>query len=284
MFFQFIIKIILIFFFGIFCQGQELPTINVTKEKESYYKIIIENNGELVRFIQNTLAENRIPKYLCNLSLIESVFNKNAVSSANAGGIWQFTKEHAENFNLSSEKRFDIYYSTQVAVKSLKNLYQKYGNWITVVAAYNCGEGNVNKAMKNSNSNKYEKFYIYLPQETKNHVIKFMEVCKVTSELDLLIQDYKLSFFKKNIENTKKEVNKETKKKKLEFIEINNSYKIEVIIQQLNIEDKDFNIWNPTLKNQLLETGIGKLYLPFDLITDFILQKNEILNKSINIL
>lgn len=259
--------------------AQEIPAVEVSKEKREAYQIILNRNKAVVTFIENTLIQNRLPKMMRNLSLIESRFYKNVVSTANAGGIWQFMEGHAAQYGLKSKDRFDIYYSTQTAMQSLKSLYGKYGNWITVVAAYNCGEGTIKKAMDKTNSDRYDKFYMYLPSETINHVHKFMEVCVVTNELDFLITDYKLSAFRQMPRIKTKNVMRNNPA--LASTAINAAYSLDVIAEEMEIGRSDLIHWNPNIEKELMKEGSTMLYLPVDMMPDFLLLKNSILNRSI---
>ena len=72
---------------------------------------------------------------------------------------------HANQYGLTEQGRTDIYKSTKTATISLSNLYKKYNNWVTVVAAYNCGEGNIAKAMEAAGSTQYHVFYKYLREK-----------------------------------------------------------------------------------------------------------------------
>ena len=259
--------------------AQELPVVKVSKAKREAYQAIFNKNKAIVTFIENTLVQNGLPKMMRNLSLIESGFYKNIVSTANAGGIWQFMEGHAAQYGLKSKDRFDIYHSTQTAMRSLKDLYRKYGNWITVVAAYNCGEGNINKAMNKANSDRYEKFYIYLPSETINHVYKFMEVCVVTDELNFLMTNYKLSAFKQMPQiKTKNTMRNDPA---LASTTINAAYSLDVIAEKMEIGCSELVKWNPHIEKELMKEGSAILYLPVDRMPDFLLLKNSILNRSI---
>lgn len=259
--------------------SQNLPLVEVSAKKEEMYQSMLEKNKTLVSFIENTLVQNGLPKMMRNLALIESHFDKNIVSSAKAVGIWQFMEAHAAQYGLKSEKRSDVYHSTQTAMKSLRNLYDKYGNWITVVAAYNCGEGNIRKAMGKANSDKYEKFYIYLPSETINHVHKFMEACVVTDEFDFLLADYKLSAFNQNmIYAEEKTIYNDPS---LTSTVINSAYNLDVIAEEMDIKFSDLIIWNPEIDKKLMTEGVAKLYLPIDKMPDFLLLKNTILDRSL---
>ncbi|HEU4496155.1 MAG TPA: lytic transglycosylase domain-containing protein [Flavobacterium sp.] len=267
-----------LFFFTAEIYAQELPAAEVSKEKQEYYHAVLERNKAVVAFIENTLIENRLPKMLRNLSLIESGFDKNSVSAASAGGLWQFMPAHAAQYGLKSEGRFDIYHSTQAAMKSLKNLYGKYGNWITVVAAYNCGEGNISKAMEKANSDRYDAFYVYLPSETISHVYKFMQACKSTGELELLLADYRLSQFQP--ENPIRE-KPALKNPMLASAAINGAFDLGVIAEEMKIKRSDLDRWNPGIEKELIKEGVAVLYLPIDKMPDFQLLKNTILNRSL---
>lgn len=277
-------KLLLInIFFFVFTNGyaQNLPSVEISTKKKEMYQSMLEENSNVVSFIENTLVQNGLPKMMRNLALIESSFDKNTVSSAKAVGIWQFMEAHATQYGLESDKRSDVYHSTQTVMKSLKNLYNKYENWVTVVAAYNCGEGNVRKAMKKANSDRYDKFYVYLPAETINHVYKFMQVCSVTGELDFLITDYKLSAFKPAAQTKDKTADNVYRDPTLTSTEINATYSLDIIAEEMQIERSELIHWNPGIDKLLITEGIAKLYLPIDKMPDFLLLKNTILNRSL---
>ncbi|RQO29738.1 lytic murein transglycosylase [Taibaiella sp. KBW10] len=252
----------------------------VSADQANYYRSVIRENKEIVQFIEHTLTRNGLPRMLRNLALIESGFNKQSVSSAQAGGVWQFTTAHSDHYGLQSKDRFDIYKSTQTVVKSLKDLYAKYHDWVTVVAAYNCGEGNVDKAMRTAQSDRYHLYYTYLPKETIGHVRKFIAACQATNELSLLQADYHTAGYK--IKSPRRQNTKgHPTDPSLTYCEVNGAFDTEVIIEVLNISAADFNRWNPSVKTELQEKGIARIYLPVDLMPDFQLQKNVILSRSL---
>ena len=272
-----LLLVINFFLCGTTTSAQNIAAVEISKEKKEIYQIILNKNKNVVAFIENKLIENQLPKMMRNLSLIESNFNKNAVSHADAGGIWQFTVGTANDYGLTSNRRFDIYHSTNAAMNTLKDLYEKYNNWITVVAAYNCGEGNVDKAIRKANSNNYFSYYNYLPNETINHVRKFMEVCYVTNELDFLMMDYKFSnlSFNKNIKIEPKI------DPTLTVTEINSAFDLVIIAEEMSITTEKLINWNPGLAKQLAASGAAQLFLPVDLMPDFLLLKNKMLQRSL---
>lgn len=261
--------------------AQQLIEPKVANETKAAYVAMIKANSTLVSFIEGTLEKHGLPKLLRNLALIESGFNKNAVSTAHAGGLWQFTIGHAGTYGLSAQNRFDAYKSTQVATMSLRILYEKYGNWITVVAAYNCGEGAVDHAMRKAGSDRYERYYTHLPAETIGHVHKFMMACSVTKEFNRLRADYKASAMKKYKKEDGGAIKNPTNPA-LATTKINNAFDLVIIAQEIAVDIADLNQWNPSLSKELAERGEASLCLPIDIMPDFLLLKNTILIKSLN--
>lgn len=127
---------------------------------------------------ENILDAYGVPSDLKYLVMVESAFNPKAVSKAGATGLWQFMYATARSYDLRInavvDDRCDPVLSTIAAAKYLKDLYSIYGDWSLVLAAYNCGPGNVNKAIKRSGKNSFWEIYQYLPKETRNYVPAFI--------------------------------------------------------------------------------------------------------------
>ena len=122
-----------------------------------------------------------LPFELKYLPLIESALNPKAQSRARASGLWQFMLRTGKIYGLESnslvEERFDPVKSTWAAVRYLKELYGIYKDWHLVLAAYNSGPGNVNKAIRRAGgSTDYWDIYPYLPRETRGYVPGFIAV------------------------------------------------------------------------------------------------------------
>ncbi|MGO4710117.1 lytic transglycosylase domain-containing protein [Chryseobacterium sp. 2TAF14] len=260
-----------------FVSAQFLSASDTSESSVRKYKNIIEANKEVVTFIEFSMVEKGLPKHLRNLALIESHFNRNITSSAGAVGVWQFMTAHANQYGLTEDRRNDLYRSTKTAAVSLKNLYKKYNNWVTVVAAYNCGEGNIAKAMQAANSTQYHVFYKYLPAETINHVKKYLNACYATGELPAVLANYNDSRTMYLLNNRKTDSSEVA----LSETEINAGFKLGVIAEELKIDMNDLLSWNPEIVRTLENDGESKLFLPTDLMPDFLMKKNAILSKSI---
>ena len=116
-----------------------------------------------------------LPLELKYLAIIESALNPRAVSRAGATGIWQFMLATGRMYKLQVntfvDERRDPLAATHAAAKYLKDLYDIYNDWVLAIAAYNCGPGNVNKAIRRSGGKtSYWDIYPNLPRETRGYV------------------------------------------------------------------------------------------------------------------
>ncbi|WP_313376257.1 lytic transglycosylase domain-containing protein [Chishuiella sp.] len=261
--------------------AQTLGATDTSDKSVQQYKSVIQNNRDIVDFIEYSLQEKGLPRHLKNLALIESGFNSGTISSAGAKGVWQFMVPHANQYGLTEKDRSDIYRSTKAAVNSLGNLYKKYGNWITVVAAYNCGEGNIQKAMNKAGSKKYTDFYPYLSNETINHVQKYLNASYASGELSEVLSDYYGMEDSNNLETSYKEFVPEIIDFNISTTQINSGYNLGVIAKFLKIPTEELLELNENLITELNETGEGTLHLSNDLMTTFTLNQDEILNQSL---
>jgi membrane-bound lytic murein transglycosylase D len=128
--------------------------------------------------MEKVLVENGVPEELKYLSVIESGLVPYLSSGAGAAGLWQFMPSTAEMFGLkvksTIDERKDAYKATQAAAKYLKKLHSIYGDWTLVLAAYNCGDGKLNKALKRSGARSYWASLDQLPEQTQSFVPRFI--------------------------------------------------------------------------------------------------------------
>ncbi|HIZ84986.1 MAG TPA: LysM peptidoglycan-binding domain-containing protein [Candidatus Coprenecus stercoravium] len=119
-----------------------------------------------------------MPLELTAMAVIESALNAKAVSRARAKGMWQFMYSTARRYGLTInsyvDERFDPVASAHAAARYLRDSYLIFGDWTLAIASYNCGAGNVNKAIRRSgNSKDFWEIYPYLPRETRGYVPSF---------------------------------------------------------------------------------------------------------------
>ena len=120
-----------------------------------------------------------MPKELKAMAVIESALNPKAVSSAKAKGMWQFIyttgKRYGLNITSFVDERFDPIKSCEAAAKYLKDAYLTFGDWELAIASYNCGAGNVIKAIRRSGGKTdFWSIYPYLPRETRGYIPAFI--------------------------------------------------------------------------------------------------------------
>ncbi len=127
--------------------------------------------------IEGVLRERNLPEDLKYLPVIESGLNPHAVSRVRATGLWQFMKPTAKYVGLkitrSVDERKDPIKSTYAALDYLEKLHKQFGDWTLALAAYNCGPGNVRKAIRKAGGSKdYWTIQKFLPRETRNYIPK----------------------------------------------------------------------------------------------------------------
>jgi membrane-bound lytic murein transglycosylase D len=118
--------------------------------------------------------EEGIPENVAWLGQVESTWKPTALSWAAASGLWQFIPGTGSRFGLRRtayiDERNSFDEATRASARYLKFLYNRYGNWELGMAAYNCGEGNVDRAIRRAGVTNFWAAYPYLPQETRNYV------------------------------------------------------------------------------------------------------------------
>jgi len=151
-----------------------------TAERE-FFTVSYRFSGKYRPYIVEQMRKAGLPEDLSWLPLIESGFKTKALSKARALGLWQFIASTAYRFDLSRDRwvdeRMDPERSTLAAITYLKSLHELFGDWTTVLAAYNCGEGNVLRVIRQQRANYLDDFwdlYLRLPLETARYVPRFL--------------------------------------------------------------------------------------------------------------
>lgn len=123
-----------------------------------------------------------LPEELKVLAIVESALNPVATSRSGAKGIWQFMlrtgKSYGLNVNSYVDERLDVEKAADAAARYLMDVYKIFGDWNLAISAYNCGAGNVNKAIRRSGGKTdFWSIYPYLPKETRGYVPSFVGAC-----------------------------------------------------------------------------------------------------------
>lgn len=207
-----------------------------------------------------------LPLELKYLPVIESALNPCAVSRVGATGLWQFMIKTAKKYGLTVnslvDERRDPIKSSYAAAHYLSDLYKLYGDWNLVIAAYNCGEDKISKAMHRSKQTDYWQIYPYLPEETKGYVPAFIaanyimnyycdhNICPMTSELPA----------------------------KTDTILVNKDINFEQISHVLGIDIDQLRTLNPQYRHDLVNGSWrpSSLRLPTLMITKFIDNEDSI--------
>ncbi len=152
-----------------------------TRSQNRFFANAYKRSGKYRPMILKKLAEAGLPAELSWLPLIESGFKVKALSPARALGLWQFIPSTGYKFGLKRnqyiDERIDFEKSTDAAIAYLKELHNIFGDWATVLAAYNCGEGRVLHVIRGQNVNYLDNFwdlYGRLPYETARYVPRFL--------------------------------------------------------------------------------------------------------------
>ncbi len=231
------------------------------------------------------LAANNIPCQLKYLSVIESSLQASMVSSAGAVGPWQLMPDEAKRYGLRTgrvDDRKDFTKSTLAAAKLLNSLYNNFGDWLLVIAAYNAGEGRVRQAIKKAGSTNFWALQSFLPAETRNHVKKFIathyffEGCggiatMTAEELKNYVPVVLPKIIIDDIENTA-------------TVEIQGRYSSTIMAKYLQLDEALLNRLNPRMDEALDQGNIYTLRLPADKLTLFEQTKKTILKESVQVL
>ncbi len=232
----------------------QLEINHFTKYGEKKFFIeAYKRSGKYRPYIVSELKAAGMPVELSWLPLIESGFKVNALSRARALGPWQFIPSTGYKFGLKRDKyideRIDPIKSTKAAIEYLKELHQIFGDWSTVLAAYNCGEGRVLRVIRSQNINYLDNFwdlYERLPRETARYVPRFIAALFIINDPE------------------KYGLNAITVDEPLEYENVTVSKQIHLknIAKEIGVPEKTLRELNPELRYRILPQDEYPLRVP----------------------
>jgi membrane-bound lytic murein transglycosylase D len=181
-----------------------------------------------------------------------------------------------------NDERLDYFKSTHAAASLLTDLFAKYGDWLLVIAAYNGGPGNVDKAIRRSGSKDFWSLQYALPAESMNHVKKFIAthyIFESEGGITTVTKNEAKDLLINNIPNLKEdEINNST------AYNITGRFNSAVIIKYVEMDMATFNHYNPGFDNKIAIDGKYELRLPTQKMNTFVAKKYEILDESVQLL
>lgn len=238
--------------------------------------------------MDEVLTQHGLPKELKYLAVIESGLKHNALSYSGAVGPWAFMPAAAKEYGLKmsrhNDERLDYYKSTHAAARLLTDLYQQYGDWLLVLAAYNGGPGNVNKAIKKSGGSRdFWTLQYYLPAESMNHVKKFIGTHYIfegeggvttvtkTERNNLLVNGNTSALLEEEMNNSI-------------AYPITGRFNSGVIRKYIDMDKASFDRYNPGFDEKIALEGKYELRLPNGMMNRFVARRFEILDESLQLL
>ena len=239
--------------------------------------------------IDRILSQYGLPRELKYLAVIESDLKSTALSIKGARGPWQFMPYTAKDYGLvvnqNEDDRIDYFKSTNAAAKYLLSLYKDLKDWLLVIAAYNGGEGRVFNAIKKTGSRNFWDLQYNLPEESRNHVKKFIATHYVmeTGNTDGMVANSNFNYSDLSVLDSSRFTANLTDEEKsgVVALEVAGRYNAEIIAKNISMSQEDFDHYNPGF-NHVLSTGSSyKLQLPSEKMEIFKSKKFEILNESV---
>jgi membrane-bound lytic murein transglycosylase D len=223
--------------------------------RPDYIQRMTERSRKYLFHIVEELERRDMPTELALLPFIESAFNPQAVSSARAAGMWQFMPATGQTFDLKQnvfrDDRRDVLASTRAALDYLQKLYGMFGDWHLALAAYNWGEGSVQRAIAKNQRMGLPTTYVDLnmPAETRNYVPKLQAVKNIVGNPDAYKADLP-------------EIGNHPY---FQTVEITRDIDVKLAAQFADVALEDFKALNPSMNRPvILAAGTPQILLPWD--------------------
>lgn len=233
--------------------------------------------------IDNVLSQYGLPTELKYLAVIESSLKTSATSRVGAAGPWQFMPATATEYGLKIngrlDERRDYLKSSHAAARLLLDLFNDFRDWLLVIAAYNGGGERVRKAITQSGSRDFWVLQHYLPEESRNHVKKFIATHYIMEgTAEKTNNDKRENHPAGNIGS--RSIN-EVELAGSETKAISGKFTSKVIAARLNMDLRDFDRYNPDMDQVIQREGQYDLVLPDEKMKIFLDNKYSILNDCV---
>lgn len=233
-----------------------------TEKRRDLVEVMLGLSAYYFPMFEEVLDRENMPLELKYLPVIESALNPKAMSRVGANGLWQFMYGTGKQMGLEIssfvDERRDPLKSTEAAVKYFNYLYNTYGDWYLAIAAYNCGPGNVNRAIRRAGGKRnYWEIYYRLPRETRGYVPAFIAAA------------YVMNYYREhNLQPRMPEIPLQT-----DTVFVDDYLHFNQLEATLDIEKEQLRALNPMFRRDVIPAKTGKPYplvLPVDKIMAFI--------------
>ena len=234
-----------------------------TERRRDQLEIMLGLSDYYFPMFEEALDRYNLPLELKYLPVIESALNPKALSRAGASGLWQFMLATGRSMGLRTtsfvDERNDPLKSTDAAARYLKSLYEKYNDWHLALAAYNCGPGNVDRAIQRSGNRNagYWEIYHRLPRETRGYVPVYIAAA------------YAMNYYKEH--NIRPRVPKITLV--TDTVHVSDYIHFDQLVATLGIEREELRSLNPMYRRDIIPARPNERYplvLPQEKISEFI--------------
>lgn len=248
-------------------QEKNFTNPNRLHTKWDFFLEQFDNGYEFIPMLRSIMVEAGIPQEFLFLAMAESGFSVRAYSPKKAAGIWQIMPKTAKSLGLKIndyiDERRDPIKSTQAAAKYLRYLYKHTGEWYLAAMAYNCGLGNLKKAIQKAGSTDIETLLNeeerYLPRETREYI-------RMILEMSLAFNNYE-----KLQDSDKKYLLNRGAADSIVGIQIKSGTMLEYIAEQLDMSLVELKKYNRQFRYNFLPPGGGDytVYIPYEKLSYF---------------